>query len=157
MRYGNMTSEARLEYESRNPGIYGLTSRFYIDNIIPLTLLPAEPGFSTYMEDDFLVCDILKGTGKNGLYLVRLALGSYPTYGKEIFKRVDGEIDMETSYNDLYLSSFGRDKENVKNNFEEMKDRMKVLEVLDRDYILTEYISKSSLEKYMKLLEKLRT
>jgi|GEM_PF-5606823 len=152
-----MTSEARLEYVSRNPGIYGLTSRFYIDNIIPLTVLPTEPGFSTYMEDDFLVCDILKGTGKNGIYLVRLALGSYPTYGNEIFKRVDGEIDMETTYNDLFLSSFGRDKKIVTSNFEEMKDRMKVLEVLDRDYILREYISNNSLKKYKKLLKKSRT
>jgi hypothetical protein len=148
-----MTFKARLEYESKNPGIYGLTSRFYIDNIIPLTLLPAEPGFSVYMEDDFLVCDILKGTG-NGLYLVRLALGSYPTYGKEIFERVDGEIDTETTYNDLFLSSFGCDKEIVKKNFEEMKDKMKVLEFLERDYILTEYISNNSLKRYMKLQEK---
>lgn len=149
-----MSFPKRFEFEDKESGIYGLTSRFYINKnthplqlTTPMSVSNKEDGFTEY---------VIKRTVNDSFYLVRFTIGERLTKGTDIPEKIDGEIIEKASYKDLFLDSLGLSskKERVIGNFEGIKKELELLEVVsDVDEKFLRQISNEDLKKYKEFRE----
>ncbi len=147
-----------IRREFKKDGVFGITSRFYIDleyeitKVRPISIFPNVIYLGGDVEE-FVVFGF-----KNSLYVVRFTVGQYAWMGRYIRDKLDGKPDPNAYYRDLFLSSFGplNDREGVMNNFEEAKQSLKLLEVKESEFtkgdeLFIDGIAGETMEWYRKI------